>query len=182
MHALKLGLVLTVFAALTIAASITTGLLFVGPSNDGAEVFEIPGSVTVDMTEGTWGLYDVDGAPYIRADDVAIDGPGDVTAERAGGFFMDPTYIHVDGGKYPVFMRLYVPVDGTYDIAIPPDDGIEPGTRVVVGQYTTDDELRGTLIYVVLGSIVLGIAGLVTTTVGLVLRFRGRRRAEPQPM
>jgi hypothetical protein len=65
-------------------------------------------------------------------------------------------------------------VDGSYEVTVA-NEFMEPGTPVVVGEYTTDDALAITLVLVVVGSTQLGAAGLVTLVVGLLLRRRSRR-------
>lgn len=181
MRTLKVGIALMVAAALAIVASVAVWIVFVGPSDDGARVFEMPGSTTVDLTEGTWALYseEIRGSQSVaNVDNVTVAGPGEVELETTYGFFSDDTTVDVDGTTYTVFMRMEVPADGTYDLDVG-SDYLEEPVPVVVAQYTTDDALVITLVVVIAGSMLLGTAGLVTTVVGVVLRARGRRATAP---
>lgn len=179
MRTLKVGIALMVVATLAIVGSVVTWILFMGPSSDGAQVFRMPGSTTVDLSEGTWGLYsqEIGGTQDVaNVDNVTVEGPGEVAVESTYGFFSDETSVDVDGTTYTVFMRMEVPADGTYDVSVG-SDYLEEPVPVVVAQYTTDDALAYTLIFVIAGSMLLGTAGLVTTVVGVILRVRGRRAA-----
>ena len=176
-RALRAGIVMMVAAAVAIAGSIVGWLVLAGPSDDDAVVFEMPGAVTTELTAGRWALYseEVGGRQKVAyRDQVAIDGPGEVTTEERFGIRGDPTTIGVDGTTYHVFLRLDVPADGSYRIAVA-DGSRDPGTPVVVGHYDDDGGLAVVVILGVLGGMLLGAAGLVTAIVGLVLRSRGRR-------
>jgi hypothetical protein len=170
-----------VVATLAIAGSVAAWLLFGGTDSDGAEVFSMPGSVTADLTEGDWALYseEVGGSQHVAyPDDVTVDGPGEVEVEQTFGFYSDTTTIDVDGTAYTVFARLDVPEDGSYDVTIV-DDTADGETPVVIGQYPNHDVLAIAIIVVVLGSMLIGAAGLVVLIVGLVMRTRGRRATAP---
>lgn len=175
---LRAGLVLMVVGAFAIGASIVAWLALSGPSADGASVFEMPGTVTADLGAGEWALYsrDVDGSQKVAyGNQVSADGPGEVATEETFGFYSDTTTIEVDDTSYRVFLRLHVPVSGTYRITVA-DGSTDPGTPVVLGHYDRDETLGLVVVVGVLGGVLLGAAGLVTAAVGMVLRAAGRRR------
>jgi hypothetical protein len=81
-----------------------------------AAVFEIPGTVTTELTAGEWALYsrDVGGTQkVVHHDQVSIMGPTEVGTEDAFGLSSDATTIDVEGTTYRVFMRLHVPPTAT---------------------------------------------------------------------
>ena len=175
---LRAGLVLMVLAAVAIGGSITAWLALSGPSSDDAVVFEMPGSVTADLSAGEWALYsqEVDGTQKVAyGNQVSVEGPGEVTPDETFGFYSDTTTIDVDGTSYTVFVRLDVPTDGSYRITVA-DGATDPGTPVVLGHYDRDETLGLVVVLGILAGALLGAAGLVTSIVGLVLRGSGRRR------
>lgn len=173
------GVVMMVVAATAMVGAFLAWAFLGGPDSDGAVVFEMPGSTSATMTEGDWALYsqEVDGTQQVAyVDDITVTGPEEVGVESTVGFFEDTTSITVDGTDYQVFARLDVPTDGTYDVAITEASAT---TTVVLGQYTTDDNLALVVLGVVVGGVLLGAAGFVTLVVGLILRSRGRQGAAP---
>ena len=173
----RAGIGMMVVAAVTIAGSIVAWLALAGPSDADAVVFQMPGTVTAELTRGEWALYsrEVGGRQKVAyGDQVAIDGPAQVRTEERFGFASDPTTIGVGGTTYHVFLRMDVPADGSYRIAVA-DGSSYRGTPVVVGHYDDDGGLASAVVVGVLVGVLLGAAGLVTAVTGLALRPRGRR-------
>ncbi len=174
---LRAGVVMMVVAAVAIGGSIVVWLALAGPSDQDAVVFDMPGAVTTDLTAGEWALYsrEVDGRQKVAyGDQVAIDGPGSVATEERFGPTGDPTTIGVDGTTYHVFLRLDVPADGSYRIAVA-DGSRGRETPVVVGHYDDDGTLAAGVIAGVLGGSLLGAVGLLTVVIALLLSGHGRR-------
>lgn len=172
-----------VVAALGIAAAVCAYFLFVGTSTEDAEIVTMPGSFSKELTAGEWAFYSevVGGSRAVaNTDEVTIEGPGEVTVKTTYGFFSDTTKIDFEGTEYEVFMRLDVPEDGTYEIAIKPEfaDGEDP---VVIGHYPDHDLLAGFVVYTVVASVPLGFIGFIVTLVGLIMWLTGRSKQTPPP-
>ena len=172
-----------VVAAIGIAASVAAYFIFGKTSTDGAQLASMPGSFSAELTAGEWALYSevIGGSRAVaNADEVTIEGPGEVTKETTYGFFSDTTTIDFEGTEYEVFMRLDVPEDGTYEFDIVQEfaEGEDP---VVIGQYPDHDLLATFVVWTVVVSIPLGIIGFVVFLVGLILWLTGRSKQTPPP-
>lgn len=170
-------------AALAIAASVVAWLVLGRTSTDGAQVSTMPGSISMEMTEGDWAMYsEVEGGsqPVAYSDEVTIEGPGDVTTEETFGFFSDTTTIKLNGTEYEVFLRLDVPQDGTYDITIAQEGDGGSDDEIVIGQYPDHDVLATVVVVTVVGSVALGTIGFIVLVIGLIL-WLTRPRTPPTP-
>src|SRR6478735_8236267 len=93
---LRVGIAIMVVAAVAIALSVGAWLVLGKTSTDGAEVVDVPGSFSKELTAGDWAFYSeyIDGsAKILNEDEVVIDGPGEVTKTATWGFYGDATTI-----------------------------------------------------------------------------------------
>lgn len=178
-RAVRVGATMLVGSLVLIGLCLAYGLHFATWAGD-AEVFEMPGSVTKELEEGSAAVYtEVHGGVQIAPPerDYTVTGPGEVDV-IVYGFFSDPSQIRVDGTVYELAAKLEVPQDGTYEVTVADDEYREP-TTAVLGRYTGSHNWRFLMILAANFFGLVGVAGLVVLLVGLVRRRRGRRTAAP---
>jgi len=167
-------------SALVIVLGIAAVLLFSKRAGN-AELFEIPGGISKELTQGNWAVYTEvvgGGQRAPREDAYTVNGPGEVDV-IVYGFYADISEITLDGTTYELAAKLIVPADGTYEIEVARQEFDPEGTEpAVLGRYT--DSTSWVFFMILLGTLffLIGLVGLVVLLVGLVLRRRGRRTPE----
>lgn len=159
------------------------GLVFASRRTDQPVAATMPGTTTVTLEPGEYGLYGrLDGGTHSVAyeQDVTISGPTGPVADRSTfGLFSDLASVESGGATYEVFSRFTVATAGEHTIEIDKlhtasDEDEEP---IMVARYISAD---ATAVWIILGvalAIPLFFVGVVLWAIGLLVRAGARRRA-----
>jgi hypothetical protein len=159
------------------------GLVFASRRTDQPVAAPMPGTTTVTLEPGEYGLYGrLDGGTHSVAyeQDITISGPTGPVADRSTfGLFSDLASVESGGATYEVFSRFNVTTAGEHTIEIDklhtPSD--EEAEQIVVARYISADATAVWIILGVAAAVPLVFLGLVLWMVGLLVRSGARRRA-----
>lgn len=157
------------------------GLLFASRRTDQPVAMTMPGTTTVVLEPGEYGLYsrlEGGGHPVAYDQNVTVNGPtGPVSDKATFGLFSDLSSVESDGATYEIFNRFTVTTAGQHSIEIVKTASDNDEDTILVARYIAAEATAVWVIVGVLLAVPLVFLGLVLFLVGLLVRSGARRQA-----